>query len=376
MSAAARELTHARVGVDASVLTPVLNEEAHIAQTIAGMRAQRFSGSIEFLLIDGRSTDGTRELIERLTAGDARFRLLDNPRRTTPCALNVGLRAARGEYVVRMDAHTRYPPNYVAGGIERLGRGDVAWVSGPQLAEGADRGSRQVALALSSWLGRGEARFRVAGGEEFDSDAGFCGIWRRQTVERFAGWNEAWPNDQDTEMAARFRAAGERIVCVPELVASYVPRNSLHGLARQYWTYGQYRAKTSRHHPHSLRRSHVLAPGLALALTGAVLAPRRLRRVARGGIGAYASAVTAASVTAAREAPARDAAALPAVFATMHIAWGLGFLAGSLRFGPPLRALAGLLTPGWVDPTRTGGSPRRGVRHDEPKAARSGGSPA
>lgn len=340
----------ARDSVDASVLTPVRNEEAHLLRTIAGMRAQRFSGTIEFLLIDARSTDRTRELIEQLTAGDARFRLLDNPRRTTPCALNIGLRAARGEYVVRMDAHTRYPPNYVAGGIERLRRGDVAWVSGPQLAEGADRGSRQVALALRSWLGRGEARFRVAGGEEFDSDAGFCGVWRRETVERFAGWDEEWPNDQDSEMAARFRAAGERIVCVPELVASYVPRNSLRGLARQYWTYGQYRAKTSRRHPHSLRRSHVLAPGLTVALGSAVLAPRPLRDVARAGIGVYAAAVVAASVAATREATAREAAALPGVFATMHLAWGLGFLVGSLRFGPPLRALAGLVAPRLVAP--------------------------
>src|SRR5256714_9281965 len=111
--------------VDASVLVPVLDEEAHIREAVDAMRAQEFDGEIEFLFMDGGSTDSTRAILEELAASDPRIRVFDNPGRTTPHALNVGLAAARGDYVVRMDAHAFYPPRYVAAGVERLRRGGL-----------------------------------------------------------------------------------------------------------------------------------------------------------------------------------------------------------------------------------------------------------
>src|SRR5437764_1992008 len=95
--------------IDASVLVPVLNEEEHIREAVDAMRAQEFDGTIEFLFMDGGSTDGTRAALDQLAREDPRIRVLDNPGRTTPHALNVGLAAARGEFVVRMDAHAFYP---------------------------------------------------------------------------------------------------------------------------------------------------------------------------------------------------------------------------------------------------------------------------
>ena len=97
--------------VDVSVLVPVLNEEACIRETVAAMQAQRFDGTIEFLFMDGRSEDGTRSILEQLAAADPRIRVIDNPARSTPSALNAGLRHARGDYVARMDAHAFYPPD-------------------------------------------------------------------------------------------------------------------------------------------------------------------------------------------------------------------------------------------------------------------------
>src|SRR2546426_8401688 len=136
--------------VDVTVLTPIRNEEGNLREVLPEMLAQKFEGTIEFLFIDGGSEDSTREILEEFAAGDARIRILDNPRRTTPHALNVGLRQARGEFVARMDAHTLYPRSYLAVGVRRLREGGVEWVSGPQLARGAGPGSRRVALALSS----------------------------------------------------------------------------------------------------------------------------------------------------------------------------------------------------------------------------------
>src|SRR4051794_36462408 len=130
---AAMEDTHQ---IDASVLVPVLNEEAHLRDAVEAMRAQEFDGTIEFLFMDGGSTDGSRAVLEELAREDARIRVFDNPGRTTPHALNVGLAAARGRYVVRMDAHTFYPQRYIAAGVERLERGGVDWVAGPAVPRG------------------------------------------------------------------------------------------------------------------------------------------------------------------------------------------------------------------------------------------------
>ncbi|HEX7059064.1 MAG TPA: glycosyltransferase family 2 protein [Solirubrobacterales bacterium] len=330
--------------IDVSVLVPVLNEERHVKDAVAAMQAQRFDGSMELLFIDGQSRDRTRQILEELAREDPRIRVLDNPAQRTPQALNIGLRAARGRYVARMDAHANYPPDYLAAGVSRLQVGDVDHVSGPQIAQGDNRWSRRIALALSTQLGTGGSGFRLATDEEVEVDSGFTGIWQRSTLERHGGWDEGWPQNQDAELAARIRSAGGKLVCIPEMAAAYVPRDSLKALARQYWRYGIHRAKTCRRHANALRYSHLLPPALALTALVATL-PGPFRRLARLGIAGYIVAIFAVAARTTKTAGAADAAALPIVFAVMHLSWGCGFLWGMIRFGPPLGGLARLMRP-------------------------------
>lgn len=321
----------------ASVLVPILDEIEHIDETLAILRGQRFDGELEIFLIDGGSTDGTRAILERAAAEDPRLHVLENPARSIPVALNLGLAHARGDYVVRMDAHTRYPPDYVGQGVARLRRGDVAWASGPALPQGVGPWSRRVELALTTWLGVGDAAFRRAM-TEVESDTGFTGVLRRETLVALGGWDEASLVNEDGELAARVRAGGGRIVCIPEMAAAYVPRDGLGPLARQYWRYGQYRARTSRLHPESMRPTQLLPPGV-VAAAAACLLPGPPGRVARAGIAVYALAVAGASASVAGRAAPRDVAALPLVLVTMHGTWGAGFLRGCQRFGPPWGAI-------------------------------------
>jgi succinoglycan biosynthesis protein ExoA len=327
--------------VDVSVLTPVLNEEAHIRETVAAMQAQRFDGEVEFLFMDGGSEDATKAILEELARSDSRVRVLDNPARGIPQGLNVGLRNARGTYVARMDAHTHYPPEYLARGVDRLQPGDVAWVAGAPIPAGAGKWSRRVSIALRSPLGVGGSPKWVAEGERELDTGVFGGVWRRAILERLEGWDEAWAVNEDSELAARFRAAGMRIVGLPELASRYIPRDSVPGLARQYARYGFYRAKTARRHPDSMRRSLWLPPALVATGLIAALAPPPLRQAARAGLLLYAGTLVASSARAG-EGNLADRAALPLIFATMHAAWGAGFLAGASRFGPPTRALGHL----------------------------------
>ena len=327
-------------GIEVSVLIPVLNEESHLLAAARAMLAQQLDGQAEFLFIDGGSDDASLEILGQLQTADPRVRVLANPARRTPQALNIGLRAARGEFVARMDAHTIYPPRYLASGVARMREGGVDWVSGPQLAFGTDRGSRRAARALSRRLGAGGASYRYSLGEEHEVDSGFTGIWRRETLEQHGGWDEEWLNDQDLELAARIRGDGGRILCIPEMAAQYVPRNTLRSLARQYLTYGTYRVKTAGRHPETLRRSQLIPPLLTLTGALALAAPHRgLRRLSRAGLVGYVSVMALAGARGGEDAEPFDVVALPMVWATMHFSYGIGFLRGSWTYGPPIAAL-------------------------------------
>jgi succinoglycan biosynthesis protein ExoA len=332
--------------IDCSVLVPVLNEERHIRASVAAMLEQEFSGGLEVVLVDGRSTDGTRAILDELARADSRLRVFDNPRRDTPSGLNIALRHARGRWVARMDAHTAYPPDYVALGVERLQQGGTRWVSGPQVPTGQGPVSRAVALALRTPLGRGGSRKWAAAGssadDEYELDSGvFAGVWERDTLLQYGGWDEGWARNQDAEMAGRFLARGERLICLPRMAARYTPRESVKGVWRQYGGYGEYRVKTALRHPHTMRRSHLMPPGLVLSVGAAAVAPSPARRTARAALAVYGLALAAAGVRAAAQSEnGTDAALVPVVLAAMHLGNGVGVIRGVARNGPPVAAVA------------------------------------
>jgi succinoglycan biosynthesis protein ExoA len=329
-------------GVDVTVLVPVLDERARLPTTAPAMLDQDFAGEIEFLFIDGGSRDGTRAILQRLAAEDARVRVLDNPRRTIPAALNLGLAVAGGTYVARMDAHSRYPRGYVRLGVERLERGDVRWVTGPAVAAGEAGWAPAVEAALTMSLGQGGSGKWTSGaerdGDERDLDTGvFCGIWRKADLDRLGGWDERFPVNEDAEMAGRVLSSGGRIVCLSGMAAAYAPRDRLGALARQYWRFGMYRVLTSGRHPVALRPAHIFSAALALTMAAAIAAPRSLRRVARGAVLTYTGGLIAAAARARAGRAVRIR--LPVVLATMHLSWGVGFVTGCLRWGVPVAGL-------------------------------------
>lgn len=328
--------------IGVSVLVPVRDEEDRIEASVAAMLAQDTEHSFELLFVDGRSRDRTVAILRRLREADPRIRILDNPQRTTAHALNIALRAARGRYVARMDAHAAYPAGYLRHGIERLAAGDVDWVTGPQIPTGDGYWSRLVATALGGRLGRGASDKWAADAADAPADewelttSVFTGVWRRETLDELGGWDGAWPVNQDSEMAARVLARGGRIVCRREMGAAYVPRDDLRRLARQYRRYGAYRARTFVRHPSSCGPARLAASALPLALAAA-LVPGPVGRGGRALAAIYLAGV-AAQVARTRPAPA-DALPLGAVLVTMHLSWGAGFLGSLARTAPRRREL-------------------------------------
>lgn len=335
------------MSITCSILVPVYNEAWHIGPSIEAMQRQQLDGELEIIVADGGSTDGTLAVLRSLAAADRRIRILFNPERTVTSGLNLALEHAHGTYVARMDAHTLYPEGYVARGIARLQQGGTRWVSGPQIPRGSGLVSRTVTIALGSALGRGASRKWDSGRQgEFELDTGvFAGVWERSTLLEYGGWDERWEVNEDSELAARFLERGERLICLPELGAIYTPRDTLGGLWRQYRAYGRYRERTAVAHPISMRRSHLLAPGVALALVGA-LAPGPLGSMARLGVAAWMLMLLSAGVRAGRQGQARaESALLPLVLATLQLGHGVGFLEGVGRYGLPVEAIRAALTP-------------------------------
>src|SRR5688572_7837960 len=212
---------------DVSVLVPVLNEASIIEESAKAMLAQTFDGEIEYLFLDGGSADDTRQILERLSESEPRIRVLENPARLQSPGLNIGPAESLGDFVARMDAHSAYPPDYIAQGVDRLRAGGVAWVGGPQLPLGVGKWSERIARAMQSRLGIGGAVFRRPLTEEIETDTAFTGVWRRETLVDLGGWDEEAITNEDGELAARIRAQGGRIVCVPEMAAECVTRDSL-----------------------------------------------------------------------------------------------------------------------------------------------------
>jgi succinoglycan biosynthesis protein ExoA len=329
--------------VDCTVLVPVLNEERHLEAMLATMRAQRFDGQLQFVLADGGSTDRTLEIMRRAAAEDPRIEIHHNPKMHVASGLNVALRAARGTWVARMDAHAFYPPHYLADGVSRLRAGDTRWVSGPQRPVGDNAVSRAVVVALRSPLGRGGSHKWHRDGEgrsEFELDTGiFGGVWRRGTLLEFGGWDEHWHKNEDSELAARFLQQGERLVCLPSMTVDYVPRDSLAALFRQYREYGRFRLRTAMRHPNSLRRSHLVAPALVAGSAIAVTPGRVGARARRLGL-LYAAALAAEGLRVRQRTEGlAEAFLVPAALLAMHAGHGLGLLGGMAKHGVPWAAI-------------------------------------
>lgn len=329
--------------VDCTVLVPVRNEERHLEAMLATMRAQQFDGQLQFVLADGGSTDRTLKIMRRAAAEDPRIEVHHNPKVHVASGLNVALKAARGKWVARMDAHALYPPRYLADGVSRLKVGGTRWVSGPQRPIGENAVSRAVATALRSPLGRGGSHKWHRDGEdrfEFELDTGiFGGVWRRDTLLEFGGWDERWYKNEDSELAARFLRGGERLICLSSMTVDYMPRDSLAALFRQYREYGRFRIRTATRHPNSLRRSHLLAPALVAGGAIAVTPGRAGARARRLGL-LYAAALAAEGLRVRQGTEElAEAFLVPAALVVMHAGHGLGLLGGMAEHGVPWAAI-------------------------------------
>ena len=312
-----------------SVILPIRNEARHIDACLERLLQQDYPRElVEILVVDGRSDDGTRDVVKQVQARhpDAALRLLDNPQRTVPPALNAGIRAAKGEVIVRMDGHAVPAIDYLSACVAALGRSGAANVGGAVEAEGTTPFGQAVALATQHPLGAGDAKYRV-GGSPGDVDTVPFGAFRRELFEAVGLFDESLVRNQDYELNVRIRAAGQRIHFDPAIRVKYSPRNSAQALWSQYLQYGWWKVETLRRHPQSLRWRQLIPPVLLAGLLVGMLVSLWWSTAAVAlALGAAIYLTVIAIVTAlVTRPPARPLHVLTA-FVVVHFAWSLGFL--------------------------------------------------
>ena len=310
-----------------SIVIPVRNEVGSIATTLDSCLDQSYAGTLEVIVADAMSDDGTRDIVERYALTND-VRLVDNTARVTPTGLNRAIEASIGDVIVRCDAHSVLPPHYVENAVRTLTETEAGNVGGVQKAVGTTPMQRGIAAAMTNPLGVGDAKFH-RGGTPGPVDTVYLGVYRRAVLEEVGGFDESLVRNQDYELNVRIRNAGYTVWFDPRRVVDYQPRSSLSALWRQYNDYGRGKRCVVAKHPSSLKPRQAAPPVLVLGLAASVVSlATPLRRVGTAVLVGYGAALGIAGAYEATKR--RDSAALLAAPAigVMHIAWGLGFLGG------------------------------------------------
>ena len=305
-----------------SVLIPARNAEATIGAAIDSVLSQDYKGSVEVIVADGSDTPATSDLVRRRYP---MVTLVPNPEQTAGFGLRAAHEAATGEIIVRCDAHAVFPPGYVRRAVSTLRRTGAANVGGRQRPVGTTFFECAVAMAMTTPLGAGGARYRL-GGAEGPVDTVFLGAFRRDALEAVGGVDPAFVRNQDYELNWRLRARGETVWFDPGLVVAYRPRGTLRGLAWQYFNYGRWKRVVARRHPASLLPRHLASPLLLLGLAATpILAAAGPTWAVAAVPLTYVLILALGSLTVGIRRRSYAALLLPLTLATMHLSWGIGF---------------------------------------------------
>ncbi len=318
-----------------SIVLPCRNEQGYIQACLQSILEQEPpEGGFEILVADGMSTDGTRDYLQQIAKERPQIRVLDNPGRIVSTGLNAAIRAARGEIIVRMDAHTVYAPDYVRQCLAVLSETGADNVGGPMQTTAKSYMERAIRAVFHSAFAVGGARSHKAGYEGY-VDTVIYGCWKKAVFERIGYFDEELVRNQDDEHNLRLARAGGKVYQSTRIRSWYHVRGSLKTLFRQYMQYGYWKVLVIRKHqtPASLRH---LVPGTFLASLCLLAAfglfwPPALWGAIGLGVLYAATALTAAVAIAAR-AEWKLLPVLPVVVACFHFGYGYGFLRGILDF--------------------------------------------
>jgi len=317
-----------------SIIIPCYNEEATIHKLLEALRVQTYPlAQMEVVISDGFSTDGTRDVIAgfKKQNTDLSVRVVDNKAKTIPSGVNQAIRESSGKILIRLDAHSMPIPEYVARCVEahQAGKGDNVggvW----EIRPGADTWvAESISFAAAHPLGVGDAMYRLNAKAGAVDTVPF-GSFRRELIQKIGAFDESLLANEDYEFNTRVREAGGTVWLDPAIRSVYFSRSTFGKLAGQYWRYGFWKFKMLKRYPHTLRWRQALPPVFVLALLTLIvlslgLAVARVLLVLQ--LFVYFFVLGLAGLRLAMKTRKGFLFwGLPFAIATMHIAWGMGFL--------------------------------------------------
>lgn len=323
----------------ASVIIPCRNEEPYIEACLRSISVDSGIVDLEILVVDGRSTDETRSVIQRVAGDLGNVRLIDNPSGRIPAALNIGLAAAREEFIVRADAHAVYEPGYIPESLrlmDELGADCVGWFVRTQPAGG----SYLARIITDVWtspfgLGNEPSKTTVPGASPREVSTVFGGCYRRAVFEKVGTYNERLFGSEDVELNTRLRRSGGRILLIPRFGCTYILKATTvvgflgKTLSNGFWS--TYPIWVVGGYPLALR--HVVPLAFVVALLAGIAVGLVDRRVLAFDITVLLAYAIVGLAFLSRIPPRRPDRALARLLLAFvfHVAYGLGSLRGLLQ---------------------------------------------
>ena len=230
-----------------SVVMPSYNEEKFIAKAIESLVDNYFLKNCELIIVDGMSNDGTRDIVQSFIKKGFRIRLLENEKKIQANGMNLGISEAKGEIIVRADAHCLYPPQYIKKCVELLERTEASNVGGRMFPQGIKTDQKAIALAMTHPVGVGDARWHLG---DFNGyvDTVYLGTFWKKLFDEIGLYDTNCKTSEDAELNLRILKAGKNIYLDSSLKVTYFPRESLKKLAVQYFRYGRGRCYATLKH--------------------------------------------------------------------------------------------------------------------------------
>jgi len=229
-----------------SAIVPCRDEEKFIGKCLNSLIVQDFpKDKLEILVVDGMSEDKTRKIIEdfKLQKTDLEIKLIDNPKKITPAAMNIGIKNSKGKIIIKMDAHSTYQKDYVSKCVRYLLESGADCVGGVIKTLPTEKTifAKSIALSLCHPFGAGNSYFRVGTKKPRFVDTVAFGCYRKEIFSRVGSYNERAERIEDLELNSRIRKSGGKILLVPGIVAFYYPKSSLkdffkHNFSDGIWT--------------------------------------------------------------------------------------------------------------------------------------------
>jgi glycosyltransferase involved in cell wall biosynthesis len=323
-----------------SYVMPVLNERAYVEDAVRTVLTQQYAGEQDLVLALGPSTDGTTELVEKLSKEDLRVSFVHNPGTDIPIGLNLAIASTTHPIIVRVDAHSELAPGYTTRAVETLARTGAANVGGVMVANGKTPFQTAVARAYNSKFGLGGASYH-SGGKEGPAESAYLGAFRRDILAEVGGYDESLRRGEDWELNLRIREAGHKVWFDPELKVTYWPRENWRKLTRQFFTTGVWRGELVRRHPRHTPLRFFAPPLLVLAFLASIIGGSLqiagvihwgklsyLVFAVHIGLAAYILLLVYLGLIYENGKSWRDRWLFILVLPSMHLSWGAGFLRG------------------------------------------------